>query len=231
MEIDLPPPYSEVNSFTSETTVETPKNDRNIEQFRRYIIEIMAFTFGVDMTKLNPALGMRARAKTWKKQRASTLFQEERNRLYHLSYIIKRLHRQTLQIEWIGEFLLEEYKITIREEIVKPARSLDIREDYALDLISTYADHQCDPARWKYTLLARWSPRGWNFWKWWYYDYLAWALESHANLIGDVVNGEVRLILGQHLDGFRRRRVFRCLKPTGFEFQVRKGFEKLELAI
>lgn len=201
----------------------------NIEQFRRYTVEVLAFTFNADMSALQSAMCLATKSKEGKVPRYSILSTKERADLLNLSHLVRKLHKKITSNEL--DTTNKSERDLLFTALVKPARALHIPAGFALDFISTYADHECRPKRWKYTLVGHYTPR------WFhirgtlrYWNYRA-ALGTHSNMIGAVAPTEhVKHILGRAQQAFEVRKNGKA----GFRLSywpTRQGFYELGWAL
>jgi hypothetical protein len=87
---DPPPPYSTRSRSTS--LASNPVAHNPLVQFRRYIIEIMGFTFDTDFSLLSHALGQTA-STTFTSPTSSILTPEERAQLLDLVTLVEELRK------------------------------------------------------------------------------------------------------------------------------------------
>lgn len=133
------------------------KSRTNRGQLRRYLIEIIGLTLGANFDELNAALYGRNMGdeKGVEKATSSILTPEEHEEFLRYSLIIQRLVKKSGTYETFETTVAE--RTEIYEMLVQHAEAFDVSlEVYALDLIGTYADHQCDPAQWNKTLVGYW---------------------------------------------------------------------------
>lgn len=102
------------------TSLSQPRNSVNctpLEQLRRYIIEIMGFTFDADFTLLSKALGQTAPCTCPTK---SILTPEERTKLLSLAKLINEIKpKMTSGNSWLTVRYAE--RDAIAEAVVRPA--------------------------------------------------------------------------------------------------------------
>ena len=102
------------------TSLSLPRNSAKctpLEQLRRYIIEIMGFTFDADFTLLNKALGQTAPCTCPPK---SILTPEERTKLLSLATLIKEVKpKMTSDNAWLTVRCAE--REAIADAVVRPA--------------------------------------------------------------------------------------------------------------
>lgn len=129
----------------------TPRS--SIIQLQKYLIEIMAFTFGADFEQLNSMLGQNAAIDS---RETTILSKEEKEELMRLSTLVEDLRQKMLHNQF--NTTLKRNRDIITEAIVKPAKDIRLEPDYIMYLVSTYATHQCDPSKRKFTLVSRYTP-------------------------------------------------------------------------
>ncbi|KAF2184902.1 hypothetical protein K469DRAFT_708678 [Zopfia rhizophila CBS 207.26] len=195
-----PPPYS----ATAISQNHTPQRDPVI-QLRRYLIEIMAFTFNADFALLNHALGQHTLPTSASISTTnSTLTDDERVELLRLALISKDLYRKQR-----GHQLLttrDSDRRAVTDAIVIPALQLELSAGYILELISTYADHRCDETKREYTLISLNIPYPLCLFR---HLTLLLALfghhlHSHARIISATApNEDVRIVLGNAMKVFQ----------------------------
>ncbi|KAF2445162.1 hypothetical protein P171DRAFT_521203 [Karstenula rhodostoma CBS 690.94] len=202
-----PPQYVD----TSTPLIPPRNSDKRtpVEQLRRYIIEIMGFTFDTDFTLLNEALGQTALCTCPTK---SILTPEERAKLLSLATLIKEVKpKMTSGNAWLTVRYAE--REAIAEAVVRPAHYVGLTVGYVLEIISTYAVHQCDPSKRALSFISQKKPYFYTFWKCLaflgplnivlgLYSNDLWA---HAHVIGVTVPcEEVRAVLGNAMQTYQK---------------------------
>ncbi|KAF2655586.1 hypothetical protein K491DRAFT_692787 [Lophiostoma macrostomum CBS 122681] len=211
---DPPPPYS-TNDNPSERLTRQPLQNavryNEYDQYRRFMIEILGFTFNADFTLLNEALCQSSRTDI--ATTTSVLSREEHRELLHLSQLTL-----TAREEIKGVWGTLDHKFPDRRQpnadyealaskIVKPAiqwstNSARFDSAYVLELISTYAAHRCGPD--KRSTATPVSQRKSNFLGFFrrlglrglYHDFVAPTLWNHAAAIEHVASTDsVKTIL------------------------------------
>jgi len=125
-------------------------------QLRRYLIEIMAYTFKADFSRLNSQLCQTLIGPEVIDKTITILSTKEQAELLHLSYTVNQLHKMTRQNQF--NVATKRDRDMVTNSIIKPARKIKIEPDYVLDLIATYSDHQCLPSKRKRTLVKHHTP-------------------------------------------------------------------------
>lgn len=144
-----PPPYS----ATTISQTYTPQRDP-VMQLRRYLVEIMAFTFNVDSALLNHALGQDTLPTSASVSNTnSILTEDERVELLRLALITNDLYGKRGRPQFLAT--RDSDRRAVADGIVVPALQLELSATYILELISTYANHQCDKTKREHTLLYR----------------------------------------------------------------------------
>ena len=238
---ELPPPYTDRlpdrslqdnlseddlpwnMSQDSLISIHAPKE--SVTQLRRYLIEIIAFTFDADFEQLNSALGHNTAIIS----RETTILRErEKTELLRVSAIVKDLHQKLLYNRF--NTTLKRDRDAVLEAIIKPLmglKNLRFDSDYALDLISTYADHQCHPSKRKYTLISLQTPRFLRFIPSPSTGWLRSNLTSHAKFISAVSPNEtVQVALGRALADHQDKLGLKEIPPEDYCL-ARKGFSDL----
>jgi hypothetical protein len=198
---ELPPPYS----ATVIPQNHGPQRDA-VVQLRRYLIEIMAFTFNADIALLNHTLGKPlSLTSTSTSTTNSTLTTDERVELLRLACISKDLYGKHTGYQFLTT--RESDRRAVADAIVMPALELDLSAGYIVELISTYADHQCDETKRKHTLVSLSIPC--LLWLFRRLAVLGLAilghhLDSHARIVGATApNEDVRMVLGNAMKAFQ----------------------------
>lgn len=174
-------------------------------QLRRYLIEIMTFTFNADFALLNQALGQHTLPTPASTSTTdSTLSEDERVELLRLARISKDLYEKQTGHKWLTT--RDSDRRAIADAIVIPALQLELSPSYILQIISTYADHQCDETKRKYTLISLnvlyplWLSRRLTF----LLGLFGHHLHSHARIIRATAPDEhVRIVLGNAMKVFQ----------------------------
>ncbi|KAF2787872.1 hypothetical protein K505DRAFT_329364 [Melanomma pulvis-pyrius CBS 109.77] len=207
-----PPPYSATaisqnDTLRRETAISknhTPQRDPVI-QFRRYLLEIMAFTFQADFALLDCALDQHTLSTSASISTTnSILTEDERFELLRLARTIKDLYGKTRGYQWLNT--LDSDRSAVTDAIAKPAVILSLDGSYILQLISTYADHQCDETKRKHTLISLSLPYPLRLFRHltpFLYS-LGHHLDSHARIIAATApHEEVRIVLGNAMKVFQ----------------------------
>jgi hypothetical protein len=113
------------------------------EKLQRYLIEILGFTFGVNFDEVNTAYYSR----TVSKKTTSLLGTTEQAELLHISRTIDDLLKE--QSRNALSTVPRAPKQEIYNNVIIPA-FLSL-EAYTIDLLATYAHHQCNPCFWNHT--------------------------------------------------------------------------------
>jgi hypothetical protein len=159
----------------------------------------MAFTFGVDFEQLNSMLGQNVADAG---RGITILTEEERVELMRLSTLVEDLHQRMLYNQF--NTTLKRGRDIITDAIVKPAMEIRLDPDYAMNLVSTYADHQCDPSKRKFTLVSLYTPMFVRFRSYPATLDLHRTLISHAKVIRAVsLNEAVQVALEKLLRTFK----------------------------
>ncbi|PSN65652.1 hypothetical protein BS50DRAFT_646008 [Corynespora cassiicola Philippines] len=135
-----PPPYHFGGPLSTPPPAAVAHNP--LEQLRRYIIEIMGFTFDANFSLLNEALGQTGN--TSSSAANSILSPDERARLLNLATLIQEVEAKISDksAQWLAVRSSE--RKAIADAVIRPALYLGIPAGYCLEMVSTYADHQCD---------------------------------------------------------------------------------------
>jgi len=154
----------------------------------------------------------------------SILADDEKEELFRLATIILELYKKYRCNQW--NLTLNCDRKIVLSDVLEPARSLYINEDYILDMISTYAEyvieigcflsleqtlltsarlahrHRCDPLKRQYTMLSRYTPSS----KHRDLKKLENTLVGHARMIFIMSpNESLRLVLGHALAGVQEK--------------------------
>jgi hypothetical protein len=140
-----PPNVTDADSITYKVI---PNLFNKWARIQRYLLEIVAYTFKVPAKRLEEALPTGWGAQLHMSTGSFILTSTERAKLLQLSQIIKRMHRQPTT-SWDKE------RTRVFNVVVSSAITIDIRPSYALDVIASYADHQCKWLKRRRTLINR----------------------------------------------------------------------------
>ncbi|OCK73070.1 hypothetical protein K432DRAFT_411036 [Lepidopterella palustris CBS 459.81] len=212
-ELDVPPPYSVSSpALTPENDIAPRPRPRRpcsppprspLTQLQRYLIEIVAYTLDADFRLVRRALGQdEPGISSSQEEVTSILADDEKKDLFRLATIILDLYQKYMTNQW--NLTLDCDRAAILTAIVEPARSMYINTDYILDMISTYAEHQCDPLRRKYTMVSRYTPS--RAYRALWVEELEGTLVAHARMIYIMCpNESVRLVLGHALADLQKK--------------------------
>ncbi|KAF2877067.1 hypothetical protein BDV95DRAFT_138059 [Massariosphaeria phaeospora] len=151
----LPPQYSVSSIPTKDLTP-----DQAFTQLQKYLLEIITYELDADFGSVN-------RAFSASESTSSILADDEKQELFRLSSIIKNLHQSHLTNRWL--LTLNSDRDDIFNAVIEPALllstagSTNVRVSmrsctpFLLDLISTYAEHRCDPKKRQHTLLSQYN--------------------------------------------------------------------------
>ncbi|KAF2875879.1 hypothetical protein BDV95DRAFT_603279 [Massariosphaeria phaeospora] len=189
-------------------------------QLQQFLIEIMAFTFHADTERLCSLLGCESVASDPK---TSILTDAQKDELLWLANKVGYLREKSLRNQFNTTAQCDQS--VVHASLVRPAETLQLNVEYVLDLINSYADHECEAARWNRTLIAQYTPKSYQS-----NQDLTDTLVSHADVIACISKNEsVRVLLGEAMAAFQEflglgeiLRRFRYTVPT-----VRKGFKDL----
>jgi hypothetical protein len=229
-----PPPYTEIdpNPPTSHMLVveecrlwfvstdylaycASPRGRRAIAQLRRWLTEIMAFTFEADPELL--AAGVQQSIDT-PVEMPSILSDEERATLLDLAHLIKSVHARIdpdAKLFIIRQSITQSNQIRHIEAISKPAYALDLDQAYVMEVLSSYTGHQCRPEARSHTLVSiGFSPRFRRLKEllWLGRPYLNDTLAAHARIVARAAISDD---------------VCRVLEGAMVEFKERNGVGKL----
>jgi hypothetical protein len=213
---DTPPPTMPPSPTTS------PEQYK--QQLCRYLIEILAFTFKVDPKELRRATNPGSKAPHLNSETPFILTRTERDQLLHLSCTVQHVHAKVCRNEVLTTYRRD--RDLINDAILRPAHKLGIYPLHALDLISTYKDHQCNPDKRRYTILAVFTPR---FCKCISYRFES-TLNAHRLVMERVSrNDDVQHVLGRAFEKVWRRYYTPEYVPCGVG-PVRKGMHEVMVA-
>lgn len=174
-----------------------------VTQLGRYLIEIVAFTFNSDYALLNQALGQPTFA-NFVPTKNSILTEDERVELLRLALISKELYGKHRGHQFLTT--RDSDRRALADGIIKPAIVLDLAASYILELISTYANHQCDVAKRNHTLISLnapqplWLFRKLTFFLWFFGEHF----DAHSRIISAISPNEgVRIMLGDAMRRFQ----------------------------
>ncbi|KAF2121181.1 hypothetical protein BDV96DRAFT_594408 [Lophiotrema nucula] len=108
-------------------------------QLRRYLIELVAYTFQADFGQLNNILNPGRRVSP-DQYFISILTDDEKTDLKRLAHSTSELQLMALRRRWSTTMKRE--RDSILESIVKPAKDLELSPPYILDMISTQVQIQ-----------------------------------------------------------------------------------------
>ncbi len=235
---NAPPPYSEpalpatpASSRSTQTPLawknygifedgsESPAGRRAISQLRRYLIEVLAFTFEADMTIFNAVLGQIDDTKT-------TLSKPEHASLLALAHLIRSMRAKVGKPEWLT--IPDGDRTMVTEAVSKPVKFLKVNDTFVFKLLASYADHQCDPSRRTMTLVAQRIPRLAKYRSVWFDSLLALGatVRSHVDVAQLVADDEgVRKLLGEAMIKWQKRRGLEGLVIEGRDDSTREFWD------
>ncbi|KAF2637121.1 hypothetical protein P280DRAFT_521637 [Massarina eburnea CBS 473.64] len=181
-------------------------------QLRRYITEIMGFTFDVDFTLLNRALDPTVPISATSPTK-SILTPHERAELLSLVTLIKEVYAKLSDpgAQWLT--VRDCDRETIAEAVVRPALHLGLSAGYLLEILSTYDAHQCDENKRSLSFISQKKPYCYDFWTRLAFlgpfnivmSMCADELWAHGQIIGIASpNERVRIVLGNALDAYQK---------------------------
>jgi hypothetical protein len=200
-------------------------------QLRRFLIEIIAFFFGVSTIRLSTALGdpfapflSASNMLSGPASNPSMLSDRERGKLLHLARLVQHLHRKNQNNELYTT--KDAFRLEVHESIIKPAKDLEIHPAFALELIANYADHHC--RHWDSTLLAHWRPSFLKFRHWMLRNVFLSTLSGVILKVTEGENIEVYRILANGLLEYQNRCWFASVKASSTSIpSVSVGFVRL----
>ncbi|PSN71692.1 hypothetical protein BS50DRAFT_657390 [Corynespora cassiicola Philippines] len=159
---ELPPPYNSSprpapSEDDSPRRIRRPSKMSNYskkEQLQRFLVEILAFSLDTDVCLVKEAMESSESSAPCKGSESSILSEDEREYLLSLSQIVGDAHEMFKRNQW--NLVPDENRKEISDAVVGPFCD-QIQEAYLLDMIYTYAKHQCDPERRKHTLASRYA--------------------------------------------------------------------------
>jgi hypothetical protein len=128
---------------------ESPAGRASISRLRRYVIEILAFTFEMDLNLLSVALGQLPNT-------TSLLSTEERHDLHSLATLIRNMRPKVGQPSWLT--VLDRDRALVIESVSKPVQILNLDGKFVFRLLDSYCDHRCDSVKRRRTLVSRQIP-------------------------------------------------------------------------
>lgn len=186
-------------------------------QLRRFLIEIIAFFFGVSTVRLSAALGdpfapfmSASNTLSSPASNSSTLSNGERGKLLHLARLVQHLHRKNQDNKL--HITQDAFRSEVYGSIIKPAKDLNIYPAFALELIANYADHHC--RHWDSTLLAHWRPSILKFRHWALRNVFLSALNDVILEVTRGENIEVYRTLANGWVEYRNRCWFVSVRPS-----------------
>jgi hypothetical protein len=198
------------------------------EQIRRYLIEIIALTVGAEFDEVNAAVYSGPMKGT-----NSILSESECKDLHLLSLCVRRVYRQ-MQRNGFSDINRED-EVILRENIMGPADNLDYRMGgFALDLIGWYST--CSlltlPLPWNDTILGHWAKQVNSSTIGADKEDFIYSMRSFKNAIKYVApNEDVRTVLGDALEGCRRRCGLEPFERTIIYLPLRYEFYEMEEAL
>lgn len=182
-------------------------------QLRRYIIEIMSFTFNADFTLLNQALGQSASTVSASLAK-SILTQHERAELLKLAELMENIKAKGLNLgkQWL--IIRSRDREVIAAAVVRPALYLELPVAYVLEVISTYSSHRCDGSKRSLSFIEQSKPCFYNILKSLSFlgpfnvplGIFTNHLWSHAQVINLTVSNEgLRLLLANAMDIYQKQ--------------------------
>lgn len=215
-------------------------------QLSRWLLEIIAFTFEINTPHLDLNLSPNMQPPG---NRPSILSAQEQRTLLRLAHILQSRRAKVLadDHEWYRLPNRDQRTLirmiislidcqTVTDNITRPSKALELHTDYVLALISSYADHRCDPAARNLTLVAKRTPR---------FHIQRFFLFCHMNDLGDTLRMQTvvaarlafnETVLKQLRDGMTSFRKIRKLQglstgSTLWAYEDTHGFQALEMAL
>jgi hypothetical protein len=232
-----PLPHSSIyaNDHTMVQTSPSTSNVLQVRQLRRFLIEIIAFSFGVSTIRLSAALGdpfapfmSASKTSSGLASNPSILSDRERGKLLHLARLVQHLHRKNQNDEL--HTTQNAFRSEVYGSIIKPAKDLNIYPAFALELIANYADHYC--IYWDCTLLAQRRPSILEFRHWVLRNVFLSALNDVTLIITKEENIEVYRILANGLVEYQNRYWFVSVKTSSTGVSpVSAGFASLHKSL
>jgi hypothetical protein len=194
------------------------------DQLQRYLLEIIGFTFGVNFDELNTDYYSR----TVSEKTTSMLSPSEQAELLHISKTINDLLKEQSRNALNTVPLAPKQEINDNVLISAPFSS----EAYTLDLLATYAHHQCNPCCWNHTLVGYWARNPENRpvrmrnddWK----D----TLSTHAHFIAVISpNEKVQLLLGKALVKYQEEMGLKLKRESAYFGHTREKATHLVTAL
>jgi hypothetical protein len=201
----------------------SPPPQDPIAQFRRYMIEIMGFTFCADFQLLNDALGQPSislsfdsspTTTTTSSPATSILTPAERAELLRLALLLPFFTTKLERNQWIT--VRDADRNAVVNAIIKPAIRLGLTPEGIMRLLNSYATHQCKESERRHTLISRQTPclmplirlfsflGPFNLWL----LCLGIELNYHAHIIASAApSEEVRLLLGTAMQVYQEKRL------------------------
>ena len=181
-------------------------------QLRRYIVEIVGFTFDADYSLLNQALGQTALT-TSTPPTNSILTPDERAELLGLVTLIQELNEKisAAGTQWLTVRSAD--REAVADAVIRPALYLGLPVSYALELVSTYALHQCDESKRSLSLISQRKPYFYSIFRSLSFlgpfniilGMFTDELWSHAHIVGIAApNEEVRMVLGNSMHAYQK---------------------------
>jgi len=158
-----PPPYSDGTSPPDLPVVFAPRDP--LKHLRRYIIEIMGFTFDADFSVLNQALGQDQASPN------SILDQTEQKTLLDLATKTQDLKTKVTEGGPLStggsQFLTIRScdREAVAEAVLRPALYSGLSGGYILKIVSTYAANQNDPSKRYFSFIEQMKPCLYSFWR------------------------------------------------------------------
>jgi hypothetical protein len=233
---DSPPPYSARSPSPSLSP--NPVAQNPLVQLRRYLIEIIGFTFDADFSLLNQALGQTASV-TPTSPTNSILTPNERVELLDLVTLIKELNTKISDADTQWLTVRSSDREAVADAVIRPALYLGLPASYILELVSTYALHQCDESKRSLSFILQRKPYFYSMFR--SLSFLGpfnvvlgiftnelWSLAHIVKIVAP--NEEVRMVLGNamhtyqkevlgieevmHIESFWERHKWRSLKKA-----------------
>jgi hypothetical protein len=112
---------------------QSPAGTASIMTLLRYMVEIIAFTFGMDLGLLNAALDQPPNA-------ISVLSADDRNDLRGLANLIRSMQSKIGRPSWLT--VADSDCALVIEGVSKPVNILKLDGNFAFQLLDSYCDHQ-----------------------------------------------------------------------------------------
>ena len=109
-----------------------------LERLQRYLVEIIAYNLHANFNEINRAMGQPYDPSLNHYSCTSFLDYDEQVSLFDLAYLVRQL--RDYYMSGHDDLIDADERRRVFEDVIQPAREIEINTEFLLDLISTYAE-------------------------------------------------------------------------------------------